>query len=82
MGLFADRTSSHHLRSNQMRLYFSSMGYVLLSALRRDALRGTELEHAQAWTLRTKLLKIAALVRVTTRKIWVSLSSAFAHVAP
>lgn len=79
LGLFADRTSTHHLRSNQMRLYFSSIAYVLLAEVRRVGLAGTKLERAQSWTLRTRLLKIGAVVRVTTRKVWVSLSSAFPH---
>ncbi len=73
--LFADRTSTEFLRSNQLRLYFSSVGYVLLSALRRLGLAGTELARAQCGTMRLCLLKIGALVRVTVRRVWVSLAS-------
>jgi hypothetical protein len=80
LGLFADRTSTHFLRSNQLRLYFSSFAYVLMSALRRLALTGTEFARAQCTTIRLKLLKIGAQVRVTVRKIWVSLSSAYPYV--
>jgi len=72
--LFADRTSTHFMRSNQIRLWFSSVAYVLMSALRRTALRGTRLAHAQCDRIRLTLLKIGAQIRVTVRKVWVSLS--------
>ena len=67
--LFADRTSAQTMRANQIRLYFSSMAYVLLEALRRLGLAGTELAEAQCQTIRLKLLKIGALVQVTVRKV-------------
>src|SRR5512133_2326449 len=73
--LFADRTSAATMRANQIRLFFSSVAYVLLEALRRLGLAGTELAEAQCQTIRLKLLKIGALVRVTVRKVWVKLSS-------
>jgi hypothetical protein len=73
--LFADRTSAGTMRANQVRLYFSSVAYVLLEALRRLGLAGTGLARAQCQTIRSKLLKIGALVRVTVRKVWVKLSS-------
>jgi len=73
--LFADRTSVATMRGNQVRLFFSSIAYVLLSALRRLGLAGTELARAQCQTIRLKLLKVGALVRVTVRKVWVKLSS-------
>jgi Transposase DDE domain group 1 len=73
--LFADRTSAQTMRANQIRLYFSSIAYVLLEALRRLGLAGTELAEAQCQTIRLKLLKIGSLVRVTVRKVWVRLSS-------
>lgn len=75
--LFADRTSSTSFRANQIRLYFSSIAYLLMSALRRIGLEGTELAKAQCNTIRLKLLKIGALIRVTVRKVWVALSSAY-----
>ena len=74
--LFADRTSSSSFRANQTRLYFSSMAYLLLDALRRLGLRGTELARAQCNTIRTKLLKIGARIRVTVRRVWVSMTQA------
>jgi len=74
--LFADRTSTAWLRSNQLRLWFSSAAYVLVQALRRLGLAGTRLAQAQCGSIRLWLFKIGALVRVTVRKIWVSLSSA------
>ncbi len=72
--LFADRTSSTSFQANQTRLYFSSMAYLLLDALRRLGLRGTDLARAQCNTIRTKLLKIGAKVRVTVRRIWISMT--------
>lgn len=73
--LFADRTSAHTMRANQIRLFFSSIAYVLLEALRRLGLAGTAMAEAQCQTIRLKLLKIGALVRVTVRKVWVKFSS-------
>jgi hypothetical protein len=81
LDLFADRTSTGKMWSNQLRLYFSSIAYVLLQTLRRTALAGTELEKAQCGTIRRKLLKIGAHVRVTVRKVWVSLSSGYPNAA-
>lgn len=79
LDLFADRTSTGKMWSNQLRLYFSSIAYVLMQTLRRTALAGTELEKAQCGTIRRKLLKIGAQIRVTVRKVWVSLSSSYPH---
>ena len=79
--LFADRTSAHTMRANQIRLFFSSMAYTLLDALRRLGLSGTEMARAQCQTIRLKLLKIGALVRVTVRKVWVSLASSCPYAA-
>src|SRR2546426_7651227 len=76
LSLFSDRLSTETLRANQLRLYFSSLAYVLIHALRRIGLRGTEWAEAQAETIRLKLLKIAARVRVTARRIWVCYSGA------
>jgi hypothetical protein len=73
LDMFADRTSTETLLGNQPRLYFSSVAYMLMHALRRFALAGTEMARAQCGTIRTKLLKIAARVRVTARKVWVSM---------
>lgn len=73
--LFADRTSAGTMRANQVRLFCSSIAYVLLNALRRLGLSGTELAESQCQTIRLKLLKIGAFVRVTVRKVWVKLSS-------
>lgn len=74
--LFADRTSTHEMRSNQLRLWFSSVAYVLVCALRRLGLSGTEMATAQAGTIRVKLFKIAALVVVSVRRVVVRLASA------
>ena len=81
LDLFADRTSTGKMWSNQLRLYFSSIAYILLQTLRRTALAGTDLEKAQCGTIRLKLLKIGAQIRVTVRKVWVSLSSGYPHTA-
>lgn len=77
--LFADRTSTHHLSSNQMRLWFSSAAYVLLNELRRLGLTGTDLAQARCDTVRTKLLKIGAQVKVTVRRVWVHLASSYPY---
>jgi len=77
LSLFSDRLSTETMRANQLRLYFSSLAYVLLHALRRIALRGTEWAQAQAGTIRLRLLKIAAQVRVTARRIRVCYSNAY-----
>jgi hypothetical protein len=79
--LFADRTSTAYLRSNQLRLYFSSVAYVLLQLLRHLGLAGTELAKAQCVTIRLKLLKIGTLVRISVRKVWVSLAGGYPYVA-
>ena len=78
--LFSDRTSTHYLRSNQLRLYFSSIAYVLLQMLRRLGLEGTELAKAQCSSIRLKLLKIGALIRITVRKVWISLAGGYPYV--
>ena len=62
------------MRANELRLWFSSVAYVLMTALRRLGLKGTELAKAQCGTIRTKLLKIGAAIRVTARKVWVALA--------
>ena len=77
LSLFADRLSTETLRANQLRLYFSSLAYVLVEALRRLGLAGTEWAEAQVDTIRLKLLKIAAQVRITARRIWIRYSCAY-----
>jgi hypothetical protein len=75
--LFADRTSAHTMRANQLRLFFSSMAYILLNELRRVGLEGTKLEHAYVGTIRLRLLKVATVVTVSVRRIRLAFSSAF-----
>jgi hypothetical protein len=77
LDLFADRTSTATLRANQLRLWLASMAYVLVAHLRRVGLVGTALARAQAGTIRLRLLKIGALVRITTRRVVISLSSVY-----
>lgn len=72
--MFADRTSTHWMASNQLRLYFASFAYVVMETLRRLALIGTEMAKAQCHTIRLKLFKIGAQIRITVRKVWLSLS--------
>ncbi len=79
--LFADRTSAATLRANQLRLYCSSLAYVLLHALRRLGLAGTALARAQCQTIRLTLLKIGARLRVTVRKVWLALATGCPHAA-
>jgi hypothetical protein len=75
LDLFADRTSTRAMRSNQLRLWFASMAYVLLAALRRIALPATRLAQATAGTIRLRLLKIGALVRVSVRRVTIAMAS-------
>jgi hypothetical protein len=77
--LFADRTSTAFMRSNQIRLYFSSIAYLLMEGLRRLGLKGTELAQAQVTTIRLKVLKIGALIRVTVRKVWIALAGGYPY---
>lgn len=77
LDLFADRTSAATMRANQLRLYWALFAAALLEVLRQIGLAGTELATAQFGTLRALLLKVAAAVRVSVRRIWVSLSSVF-----
>ena len=79
--LFADRTSAATMRANQLRLYCSSIAYLLLHALRRLALVGTALARAQCQTIRLTLLKIGARVRITVRNVWLALASGCPHAA-
>jgi transposase InsO family protein len=81
MSLFAERVSAATMRANQLRLYLSAMAYVLMHGLRRLALAGTEFAKAQAQTIRLKLLKIGAQVRVSVRKVWISMASSYPHQA-
>lgn len=64
------------MRANQLRLWFASLSYVLLTALRRMALQGTELAQATARTLRLKLLKLGAAVTVSVRRVKIAIASA------
>ena len=77
LNLFADRTSSHQMQANQLRLYFASFAYVLMHALRRLGLVGTALARAQCGTIREKVLKIGAHIRVSVRKVWLSMSESY-----
>ena len=73
--LFADRTSTSVMRANQLRLWFSSIAYELMNAFRQTALEGTEMERAQCDTIRVKLLKIGAMIRLSVRRVVLKLAS-------
>jgi hypothetical protein len=77
--LFADRTSSATMKANQLRLYFSSLAYVLMNELRAQGLQGTELAQAQCHTIRLKLFKIGARVRLSVRRIVVSMATGYPY---
>jgi len=81
LDLYADRTSCHTMRANQLRLWFASMAYVLICALRRIGLAHTQFARASCGTIRLKLLKIGALVRTSVRRIKLAMPSAFPHQA-
>lgn len=75
LDLFADRTSAATMKANQLRLWLSSMAYVLMNEVRRVGLEGTQLSEAQCGTIRLKLLKIGARVRVSVRRVVLSMAS-------
>jgi hypothetical protein len=77
--LYADRVSASTMRANQLRMYLSVMAYTLMSGLRRLGLKATQLAAAQVETIRLRLLKIGARVRVTVRKIWVEMASSYPY---
>jgi hypothetical protein len=77
--LYADRVSASTMRANQLRIYLSVMAYTLLSGLRRLGLQATALATAQVGTIRLRLLKIGALVRVTVRKVWIRMASSYPY---
>jgi hypothetical protein len=79
LDLFADRTSAATMRANQLRLWFAAMAYVMLCGLRRIALRHTQFAQATCGTIRLKLFKIGALVRVSVRRIKIAMASAFPY---
>jgi Transposase DDE domain group 1 len=76
LDLFADRTSAASMQANQLRLWFASMAYVLISALRRIGLPYTQFARASCGTIRLKLLKIGALVRRSVRRVVIAIASA------
>jgi hypothetical protein len=79
LALFADRTSTHEMRSNQLRLYFSSFAYVLMQTLRRLGLAGTSMARAQCDTIRLKLFKIGAHIRLSVRRVWIAFSESYPY---
>jgi len=81
LDLYADRTSAHTMRANQLRLWFASMAYVLICALRRIGLSHTQFARASCGTIRLKLLKIGALVRTSVRRIKLAMPTAFPYQA-
>jgi hypothetical protein len=81
LALFADRTSAATMRANELRLWFSSVAYVLMTALQRLGLEETDLAQAQCDTIRLKLLKIGAQIRITVRKVWISLAEGYPYQA-
>ena len=81
LDMFADRTSTHHMRSNQIRLWFSSLAYTLVQLLREFALCNTEMACAQCGTIRSKLFKIGGRIEISVRKVWIHFSEAYPHQA-
>jgi hypothetical protein len=79
LDLFADRTSTHTLQANQLRLYFASFAYVLMQTLRRLGLAGTALAKAQCDTIRLKLLKVGTQIRISVRKVWLAFAESYPY---
>ena len=79
LALFADRTSTHEMRSNQLRLYFSSFAYVLMQTLRRLGLERTSMARAQCDTIRLKLFKVGAHIRISVRRVRIAFSESYPY---
>lgn len=79
LDLFADRTSATMMAANQVRLWLSSVAYVVMNEIRRVGLEGTQLAQAQCGTIRGKILKIGARIRVSVRRVAISMSSAYPY---
>ena len=77
--LFADRTSCHTMRANQLRLWLSSVADVRLQALRQHGLKDTELAQARCDSIRLKLLKVGAVITISVRRVWFSLAESFPY---
>ncbi len=79
LDLFADRTSSNRIKANQLRLWFSTAAYLLLHQLRQMGLKGTPMARSQCHTMRLKLLKIGAQIRISVRRVVISLASGYPY---
>jgi hypothetical protein len=79
LGLFADRTSTATMQANQLRLYFASFAYMLMHALRRLGLKGTQFARAQCAAIRLKPLTIGARLRISVRQVWLSFAEAYPY---
>lgn len=79
LDLFADRTSTETMRANQLRLWFSSVAYLLMQALRMLGLKATEFAQAQCGTIRNKILKIGAQVKISVRRVLISFASGYPY---
>ena len=77
--LFADRTSTHYMPSNQLRMYLSAFAYIILEVLRREGLKGTRYEMAQCHTIRLMLLKIGTVVKMSMRRVRLSFPESYPH---
>ena len=77
--LFSDRTSTATMRANQLRLYFSCIAYVILNEIRNIGLRGTNFEKYQCDNIRLKILKIGAEIKVSVRRVYLSLSQSYPY---
>lgn len=79
LDMFADRTSVETMRGNQIRLWFSSLAYCLMNRLRKLGLEGTSMARAQCHTIRERLFKIGARIKITVRKVWIHYSQSYPH---
>ena len=77
--MFSDRTSTHYMRSNQLRMYFSAFAYILMECVRREGLRETRYAMAQCDTIRLKLFKIGTVVRTSARRVVLSFSESYPY---
>lgn len=77
LSMFADRTSAETMRANQLRLWFSTLAYTFMHILRHEGLKGSGLEKIQCETMRTRLLKIGAHIKISVRRVFISISEGF-----
>ncbi len=79
LDLKSDRTSTHTFEGNQLRLWFASIAYILMNAMREKCLVNTEFKNATIGTIRTKLLKLGAIINISRRRVLIAISTFYPY---